>query len=244
MSNSPQVIWLNPNPSWRRFHRPLMQYLSQTRVLAEWEYSQTADEPSSLDIAVNLLDEYLCTLNQPVHLIGHSTGGTVGLLYSRRHPERVKTLSLLGVGCHPAIDWQAHYYVQRQLLPCSREMLLGQMVRSIVGSCSWEDTKLGIKILEADLLRSPSPHSLYHRDHISPAGVAVPLFVCGSRGDTIVDRRQLQGWIPWLKRGDRLWEHPGNTHVFHYFDPNSVGDHIRSFWQYHAQTCFLHPQAA
>ena len=179
-----------------------MQYLSQTRVLAEWEYSQTADEPSSLDIAVNLLDEYLCTLNQPVHLIGHSTGGTVGLLYSRRHPERVKTLSLLGVGCHPAIDWQAHYYVQRQLLPCSREMLLGQMVRSIVGSCSWEDTKLGIKILEADLLRSPSPHSLYHRDHISPAGVAVPLFVCGSRGDTIVDRRQLQGWIPWLKRGE------------------------------------------
>ena len=222
-----------------------MQYLSQTRVLAEWEYSQTADEPSSLDIAVNLLDEYLCTLNQPVHLIGHSTGGTVGLLYSRRHPERVKTLSLLGVGCHPAIDWQAHYYVQRQLLPCSREMLLGQMVRSIVGSCSWEDTKLGIKILEADLLRSPSPHSLYHRDHISPAGVAVPLFVCGSRGDTIVDRRQLQGWIPWLKRGEiASGEHPGNTHVFHYFDPNSVGDHIRSFWQYHAQTCFLHPQAA
>ena len=31
---------------------------------------------------------------------------------------------LLSVGAYPVVDWQAHYYAQRQLLPYSRQMQL------------------------------------------------------------------------------------------------------------------------
>ncbi len=231
MASFPDVLWLNPNPSLRRFHRPLMQYLSQQMTVGEWEYRQTPDEPSSLEVAIDFLHEYLCTLDRPVRLIGHSTGGLLGLLYARRYPERVNSLSLLAVGCHPAIDWQCHYYAQRQLFPCSRQIVLAQMVKSIVGSCSPCLTKTYVRLLEEDLATSPSPHSLWRREQIVPGEVPVPLFVGGSRRDAIVDRTQLQGWMPWLKRGDCLWEYPKGTHVFHYSDPQAVGDRVLQFWQ-------------
>ncbi|MBO9999225.1 MAG: alpha/beta hydrolase [Cyanobacteria bacterium SID2] len=231
MAVIPDVVWLNPNPSWQRFHRPLMKYLSQEMDLIEWEYRQTPDEPSSFDAAIDLLHQYLGEFDRPIRLIGHSTGGLLGLLYARRYPERVKSLALLAVGCHPAIDWQAHYYVQRQLLPCSRQIVLAQMVRSIVGSCPPQLTRAYVRWLETDLELSPSGHSLWRQDRIVPGGVSVPLFVAGSRRDAIVDRSQLQGWVPWLKPGDCLWEHPDGSHVFHYFDPQSVGDRILKFWQ-------------
>jgi len=63
--------------------------------------------------------------NRPVHLVGHSTGGA-RLLYARRYPETVKSLTLLGVGTYSAVDWQAHYYVHRQVL--SRQEILTAMV--------------------------------------------------------------------------------------------------------------------
>jgi|GEM_PF-2838428 len=72
--------------------------------------------PTSLDAALVLLHDYLKEGDRPLHLLGHSTGGLLGLLYAHRYPERVRSLTLLSVGVHPAIDWQAHYYIQRQML--------------------------------------------------------------------------------------------------------------------------------
>jgi len=40
------------------------------------------DKASLLDVAVLLLHDYLKSNDQPVHLIGHSTGGLLGLLYT------------------------------------------------------------------------------------------------------------------------------------------------------------------
>jgi pimeloyl-ACP methyl ester carboxylesterase len=163
----------------------------------------------------------------------------LALLYARRYPERVRSLTLLSVGVHPSIDWQAHYYVQLLLLRCSREMALTQTVYNIFGPQSRSMTRKFREILEQDLISSLSPHSLYQRVNISPAQVSVPLLVCASRDDVIIDLNLLSGWQPYLKGGDqseapalrdRLWQCSSGGYFFHHFYPQQVNEQILDFW--------------
>ena len=84
-----------------------------------------------------------------MHLIGHSTGGLLGLLYTRQYPEKVKSLTLLGVGVHAAVDWQAHYYIHRQFL--SRQATLNAMVYNLFGYHEERTIKSLVSILGARL---------------------------------------------------------------------------------------------
>jgi pimeloyl-ACP methyl ester carboxylesterase len=230
MFKMPDILWLNTSPSWQHFDNPLIRYLSRQRTLSHWEYNQTQDEASSMAIAVELLHDYFKNHNRPMHLIGHSTGGLLGLLYARQHPERVKSLTLLAVGAQPAIDWQAHYYTRRLLLPCSRQIVLAQMAQEMFGYRDQKMTKAIIRLLERDLVSSPCEHSLLQRVSVPAGGVGVPLMVCGSKDDSIVDTNALQGWQSWLKESDRLWESPQGRHFFHYFHPQPVSEQILQFW--------------
>lgn len=231
MSKIPDVLWLNTSPSLQVFDQRLIRYLSRKVLIAEWDYFQTQDEPCILDTAVTLLHDYLKSLNRPIHLIGHSTSGLVGLLYARRYPEKVKSLTLLSVGVYPTIDWQAHYYVQRHLLPCSRQIILAQMVRSLFGEQDRKTTQNLVRILEKDLDLSLSPHSLLKRQSMLPRGVNVPLMLCGCHNDVVVDPNLLEGWRPFLKPGDRIWECPQGGHFFHHFYPLNVAQKLLEFWQ-------------
>ncbi len=229
MSNLPDILWLNTSPCFQCFDLPLLRYLSGQSSIARWEYYQSQDEASSLNVAGQLLHDYLQSHDQPMHLIGHSTGGLLGLLYTRQYPEKVKSLTLLGVGVHAAIDWQAHYYIHRQFL--SRQATLNAMVYNLFGYHEERTIKSLVSILERDLDCSLSPHSLFQRLCIPPGGVPVPLMVCGSADDIIVESDALQGWQPWLKEGDRLWSYPQGGHFFHFFYPQQVGAKIFSFWK-------------
>jgi pimeloyl-ACP methyl ester carboxylesterase len=235
MSVQPDVLWISTSPSLQRFDRFLIRHLSHQVTIAQWEYYQNPDEPSSLDIALVLLHDYLKSCRRPIHLIGHSTSGLLGLLYTRQHPERVKSLTLLAVGVNPVINWQAHYYVMYQLLPCSRNMILAKMVQNLFGFQHKDSTQDLVRLLEQDLNFSPSPHSLYQQATISPGSVPVPLMVCGSQDDLIVDPMALQGWKAWMKEGDRIWECPGGHHFFHYYHPQLVARQILKFW--HQAVC-------
>lgn len=229
MSQFPDTLFLNVSPSFKKFDRPLMEYLSQYGTIARWEYQQTLDEPSSLDVALALLHDYLQQSDRPLHLIGHSTSGLLGWLYARRHPERVRSLTLLSVGVSPAIDWQAHYYVMLEMLQCSRDIILSQMSYNLFGDRCKSNVKSWVEILKRDLATSLSPHTLVKRLSLPPGGVSIPLWVGGSQTDVIVDVDRLQGWSSWLKDGDRLWVFPEGKHFFHYFYPQQVGDKILDF---------------
>lgn len=235
MSVQPDALWINISPSLLRFDRFLIRHLSHQVSIAQWEYFQNPDEPSSLDIALVLLHDYLKSCQRPIHLIGHSTSGLLGLLYTRQYPERVKSLTLLAVGVNPAINWQAHYYVMYQLLPCTRNMILAKLVQNLFGHQERNCTQNLIKLLEQDLNFSPSPHSLYQQATISPGGVSVPLMVCGSQDDLIVDSMALKGWKAWIKESDRIWECPHGYHFFHYYYPQLVARQILKFW--HLAVC-------
>uniref|UniRef100_A0A832H5I0 Alpha/beta hydrolase n=1 Tax=Oscillatoriales cyanobacterium SpSt-402 TaxID=2282168 RepID=A0A832H5I0_9CYAN len=230
MSRLPDALWLNVSSALQGLDRPLLKSLSHHFSIAQWQYCQTQDEALSLEIALVLLHDYLKQHPCPIHLLGHSTGGLLALLYARRYPERVRSLTLLSVGVQPAVDWQAHYYAQLQLLPYSREMLLTQMVFSLFGYQSPPITREFRHLLERDLRGSLSPHTLYQRVSFFPGGVMVPLLICGSKTDMVIDSNLLQGWQPWLKDSDRLWICPDGRYFFHFFHPQLVSEQITQFW--------------
>lgn len=236
MSSLPDVLWLNVSPALQQFDRPLLNQLSKRISIAHWEYSQTPDEPLSLEIALGLLHDYLQHYDRPIHLIGHGTSGLLGLLYARRHREKVRSLTLLSVGVHPTIDWQAHYYAQLEQFSCSREIILTRMVCNLFGRQSRPMVTKILRILEQDLSSSLSPHTLYQRVSFFPGGVPVPLLVCGGQDDTIINYNLLQGWQPWLKQGDRIWQFPKGRYFFHYFHSQEVTEQITNFW--HLQPLF------
>ncbi|NJK38699.1 MAG: alpha/beta hydrolase [Oscillatoriales cyanobacterium RM1_1_9] len=237
MPNLPDALWLNVSPSFQAFDRPLLHDLSQYIAVTQWEYSQSMDEPASLDAALDLLHEYLQTHHSspdqtptPIHLLGHSMGGVLALLYARCHPEWVKSLTLLAVGYHLAINWQAHYYTLLQMLLCDRQLLLRQMVCHLFGYPAASVVKNLITSLEQDLENSPTLHSLFKRGTIPSGGAPLPMLICGGQDDIIVDPVQLQRWKPELKPGDRLWQCPEGRHFFHYFYAELVSEQIISFW--------------
>jgi pimeloyl-ACP methyl ester carboxylesterase len=231
MSSLSKVLCLSASEALRGFDRPLLRYLAQHTPIEQWEFSQSQDESSSLDVALVLLHDYLKPQPQPVHLIGHGINGLLGVLYARQYPERVRSLTLLSVGVYPAMDWQAQYYFNRNFLGCSRQTLLAQMATSLFGSQDRYWLAGMVDILEKDLNFSLSPHSLIAQMHLAPGSVPVPLLVCGSEDDAIVDVNALREWQNYFKESDRTWICPSGRYFFHYFHPQVVGEQILSFWE-------------
>jgi pimeloyl-ACP methyl ester carboxylesterase len=161
MTRRPEVLWLNGSPSLQCFDRPFLSALAARVKVVQWQYCQEPDEASSLQNAAALLHEYLQQIEHPIHLIGHGISGVIGLLYARCHPEKVRSLTLLGVAEQPAMTWQTHYYVQRHLMPCSRYQVLAFIARSLFGSKPPYDVKNLIRALDRDLAEAPCLHSLF-----------------------------------------------------------------------------------
>ena len=187
-------------------------------------------KPCCLDTAITLLHDYLKQCDRPIHLLGHGVSGLIGLLYARQYPQRVKSLTLLSVGAYPAVNWQAHYYVLRQLISCSREIILSQMVRLLFGDQSRTMTQRLLYLLEQDLDNGFSIHSLAHRTCLPPGGVDVPLLICSSATDLIIAPHSHDQWVHSFKPTDRFWECPEGSHFFHYFYPQQVSRAILEFW--------------
>ncbi|MGV2829080.1 alpha/beta fold hydrolase [Myxosarcina sp. GI1(2024)] len=231
ISQATAPVWINANPSFKHFDGRIVRYLSNQVPIAYWEYRQEPDDPSSLDTALCLLHDYLQSKSQPIDLIGHGTGGLLGLLYARQYSHKVKSLTILGVGSNPASDWQAHYYQMRKLLSCSQEIVLARMVQMMFGHQDRINTRNLVKILQRDLYTAPTAHSLYQLGKVKSGGVSMPLMICGSENDGIVTPPILQGWSDNLKDSDVLWVNPLGHHFFHYFFPEQVGRQVIKFWQ-------------
>jgi len=233
MSKQPIAVWLTPNPVFHSFHSPLLNYLSNSGSIAHWEYLQNQDEGCSLENALPCLQDYLSTVSNPVHLIGHGLGGWLGLRYTRQYPEQVKSLTLLSVGVDPALEWQAYYYSLFKQLRCPKNLILEQIVYSLFGEQNNTMTRYLLEVLRRDLLSSPSPHSLYQQVSGEEGGVDVPLFVCGSEDDSIVPPTAIQAWRCYFKseKRDRAWLIPYGHHFFHYFYPSLVAQQIIEFWR-------------
>ncbi len=230
------ALWLNASPSLSTFDHPLLRELAKRIAIAKWQYNHEPDEPCSLEIAMTLLHDYLKSRGQPIHLLGHGLSGTLALLYARRYPERVRSLTLLAVAEQPAVTWHAHYYVQRHLLPCSQACILAQMAQQLFkGKRPYPAADL-VNVLQKDLVRSPLLHSLVQVESLPVGGVEVPLLICGAADDGVVHPPLLKAWQTWLAASDRLWLCPEGGHFFHFFQAALVSREISKFWAGLGQT--------
>ncbi|MBN3946197.1 MAG: alpha/beta hydrolase [Nostoc sp. NMS7] len=239
MSDDTDVVWISSSHVLQRFDRPLLQYISQSMNVDQWEYLHDKDEGSSIDEAVDLIYEFLGQYSHPIHLAGHGAGGAwftaagIALTFARRYPQKVRSLVLLAVASQPANTWHVHYYLQRKLFTMSREQVLASCVRHIFGEQPHNTTKMLMAVLCGDLEESPLLHSLFKLIELPKGGVFMPLMVCGSKNDIIVNSSALKGFKP----EDHLWECPKGYHFFHYFYPQKVCEQMLSFWQpYHLQS--------
>ncbi|WP_299492330.1 alpha/beta hydrolase [Acaryochloris sp. IP29b_bin.137] len=231
MTPTIEAVWTTTSHHLNCFNQPLLKLLRQQVTTAQWQYQQTEDEPCSLDIAVSLLHKFILTCEHPIHLIGHGTGGLVSLLYARQCPQKVKSLTLLGVGANASWDWIAHFYYYLQFLHSNRHQLLTQLVSNLFGKQNPSINYYLAHLLEMDMGVSPSPHSLFHRHHFQPSGVSVPMLVCGCENDPVVSSQSLKAWESWMKGDDRLWQCQDGHHFFHSFYPKPVANEILDFWE-------------
>ncbi len=244
----PDVLYLTVSPHLKCFDQRLMSQLSRSGTVRQWRYLQTLDEPCSPESVVETLHEYLlsrykvaadsamaqvtsqATGQTPkVHLVGHGVSGVIGLLYARQYPQQVASLTLLSVSATPSINWQAHYYALRKLLPCSREVILGQMIRLLCGQQSPRFTRAMAQLLAQDLDSNLTLHSLAHNTHVAAGGVEVPLLICQGEIDDVVASQQTE-WDRWLKAGDRVWHCPEGRHFFQFHHYKRVAKVITQYW--------------
>lgn len=231
MSQRLSILWLTISPNLKKFDHRLLSNLSKRVAVARWEYVQTSDEPCCLETVISLLHGYLqgCDSRKRIHLVGHGLSGIIGWLYAQRYPQHVRSLTLLSVGGNPAVNWHAHYYALRQLLPCSREIVLAQMVRMLFGRRSCDITHALMYQLAQDLDTGLALHSLVNRQTIKAAQIEPPLLVCQGEHDAIV--ASSAGWQSLLKPSDYIWTCPKGHHFFHFDQPGLVETTLLNYWQ-------------
>jgi pimeloyl-ACP methyl ester carboxylesterase len=229
--NSIDALWLTVTPSLSCFDQPLLKQLSKTKVIANWQYRYGLDEGGCLDNAIEMLNLYLTDREDPIHLIGHGMGGTLALLFSQRYPDKVRSLTIMGVAEQPAVTWHAYYYVQRQTFSCSPQQILVRLVRNLLGDTLPHPIGHLVAALRKDLEQGLSPHSVLKIGAIPQGGVAMPLLICSATEDPIVHLSAVVDWNKWLKPQDELFWVSGKMHFFHYFYPERLSNQIQKFWQ-------------
>jgi pimeloyl-ACP methyl ester carboxylesterase len=235
------ALWLTLNPSLKRLDQRLLCHLSRRTKVHRWEYVQTVDEPCCTETVLALLHETITAQNQPLHLLGHGINGALALLYARRYPQQVRSLTLLSVAGHPGVTWHSHYYAMRALLPCDRQMLLLQVARMLLGPICPAALKALGKLLESDLDGGFAPHSLANTTPMAGGPITTPLLVCFGQQDIIIDPYNRRQWSSQftahesaLKHGHqskpRFWECPEGHHFFHFEAPGRVAAQIWDYW--------------
>ena len=227
------ILWLSTSPSLKWIDLKLISRISQARPLYLWEFEQEADQGCDLNVVLDLLYEYL-KLQQdknhnPIHIVGHGINGVVGALFARKHPELVRSLTLLSVGASLSCTWHAQYYAKRSFFEGTQLQTLMYLSQQLFGNAPPYNVRQLASMFQEDLLQSPIPHSLFDVQALPKGGTKVPTLYCGGEYDTITDAHSVHDWEPWMKPFDDLWICPRGRHFFHHEFPMETAHVIEQF---------------
>lgn len=102
-SDGPPLVFVHGTAAFGAFLAPLMEQLDEHRLVGfdrpghglsdPFEYGTDSLRRTTIDTVESVLDELEL---ERVDLVGHSMGAFAGIEFSRTHPARVRTLSLVG----------------------------------------------------------------------------------------------------------------------------------------------------
>ena len=232
MSEAAGAFWINPGCRGGGLHRCFTDQIRQRWSLQEWSCLALEDHGEDLESVLSQLGLALSSQTRPVHLIGHGTGGVLAWWVARRVPQWVRSVTLLGVGAIPALNWQTYTLMMGYRSPCTREQLMAHMVRLLFGPQKMRQARQLVRLLEQDLAESLPPVAFLRS---TPLGrdrpLSVPVLIAGGAQDWLTSSTQIRRWHPWLKAQDRVWICPEGYHFFHATASGPVADQVLLFWQ-------------
>ncbi len=227
---SPEIIWLDIQPSLYGFNCRLVRLLTASRRVKRWSFQHDPDEACTIDTIHNLLRESIVSSKQRPHVVAHGISGTIACLFAQQYPELLSSLTLLSVDTNNANHWTSHYHVMRGQLPCSRDKILTNLASKLFDV---EDqriiatlAKLMAKCLDCDFVIS-SLFSNSLSGHLQAP--KVPTLIINGDYDFVVDKAAKTRWNSKLKLGDHYESVDAGRHFFHFHKPALTAEKINAF---------------
>src|SRR5947209_8497638 len=148
-------------------------------------------------------------VQEPVHLIAHSFGGAIATEYVVRHPEKVRSLVLIGVSTHFT------------MIP-----LLGRLLHIPDPLFSFAAKKLGIALFAPQRTLKGISESIMPIWHMQP--FAVPTLVILGYRDRVFRRKQYEDVLR-CNPGAQLVDIPVSAHLVQLERPDAVNRAISRF---------------
>lgn len=157
-------------------------------------------------------------------LFGYSMGGYAALLYTAKHPERVRSVTTVGT----KLVWTEEG-LQKELRKLDPEMMLtkvpafAEALAAVHGDDRWRDVVTAIAKSMSDLAASP----LLTKQSVERIGC--PVLLCVGDGDTTAIPLDTRAFAAGLRNAEVVVL-PGTRHPFEEVDLDSVVPLIERFW--------------